>query len=442
METGRWSTSWLGKLARTKNSWSHSTYVDLLFLFFFYTTKYITGHREFICLLCFLLFPFTADVYEGETLTINRVSRLHMGAYLAIGKNFHYQQLRPHQCMRNGCSLLFFYFFSPASCAHQRPMEFLPLSPRGFSLTSTVSICSSLSLLQIASSFSLSLSLLLISLCVLCCTNNEQSIGDKWHDSLLFLLSQCLVVSFSSHSPICFAPSSHLSMNGWSDFTWCISSHLALVSLSLDVCVCVSVPPMIWVPNQSIPAAPGGEAVLICNTEAYPISINYWTRDEEESLMPSVKYEIVNSEKSYKVQMTLRIRDLSASDFTTYKCFARNSLGSTQGSIKLYGNLSLDSIVLLTCTLFIFSPHLSSWFFFFIHIVYCTFHLFSFILTCVHFHFHFYSSHFHFTLCFAFISTAYETRASQFHTKTGPTEHLIGLLLALALSFFLCVFHV
>ena len=138
---------------------------------------------------------------------------------------------------------------------------------------------------------------------------------------------------------------------------------------------------MIWVPNQSIPAAPGGEAVLVCNTEAYPISINYWTRDEEESLMPSVKYEIVNSEKSYKVQMTLRIRDLSASDFTTYKCFARNSLGSTQGSIKLYGNLPLIQFILLSLLLtFSFSLPLSLLY------TYCLLHVSS---SRVHFHFHF-----------------------------------------------------
>lgn len=109
---------------------------------------------------------------------------------------------------------------------------------------------------------------------------------------------------------------------------------------------------MIWVPNQLIGASPGGEAVLVCNTEAYPISINYWTKEEEEALMPNAKYEIVNSEKSYKVQMTLRIRDLTPTDFTTYKCFARNSLGSTEGSIKLYGMLPPHRPRLTHCDFF------------------------------------------------------------------------------------------
>ena len=94
---------------------------------------------------------------------------------------------------------------------------------------------------------------------------------------------------------------------------------------------------MIWVPNQLIGTPLGDEAILICNTEAFPISINYWTKDDDDALMASPKYDIANEEKSYKVQMKLRIRDIEPSDFGSYKCIARNSLGSTEGSIKLYG---------------------------------------------------------------------------------------------------------
>lgn len=94
---------------------------------------------------------------------------------------------------------------------------------------------------------------------------------------------------------------------------------------------------MIWVPNQLIGAGVGSDAVLTCNTEAFPVSINYWTKEGEDALMPSDKYDINIVEKSYKIFMTLRIRDLTPEDFTSYKCYARNALGSTQGSIKLYG---------------------------------------------------------------------------------------------------------
>lgn len=110
--------------------------------------------------------------------------------------------------------------------------------------------------------------------------------------------------------------------------------HFGALFLSLFL----TVPPMIWVPNQLIGGPLDGEALLLCNTEAFPISsINYWIKDDDDALMAGTKYEIINSEKSYKVHMTLRIRDLESNDFGTYKCYARNSLGSTEGSIKLYG---------------------------------------------------------------------------------------------------------
>lgn len=95
---------------------------------------------------------------------------------------------------------------------------------------------------------------------------------------------------------------------------------------------------MIWVPNQLIAASVGSEAILMCNTEASPKSINYWTKDDEDALISNDKYEITTNERLYKAQMILKIRDVSAQDFGTFKCYARNSLGSTEGSIKLYGN--------------------------------------------------------------------------------------------------------
>lgn len=41
-------------------------------------------------------------------------------------------------------------------------------------------------------------------------------------------------------------------------------------------------------------------------------------------------------ENVYKVVMKLTIVDVNIDDFGTYKCMAKNSLGETDGSIKLY----------------------------------------------------------------------------------------------------------
>lgn len=41
-------------------------------------------------------------------------------------------------------------------------------------------------------------------------------------------------------------------------------------------------------------------------------------------------------ENAYKVVMKLTITNVEISDFGSYKCVAKNSLGDTDGAIKLY----------------------------------------------------------------------------------------------------------
>ena len=103
---------------------------------------------------------------------------------------------------------------------------------------------------------------------------------------------------------------------------------------------------MIDVPNQLIGASVGDEVTLECATEAFPLSLNYWTKDSKDSTESNLmivnmdKYKISNVEDSYKVKMRLTIKKVTADDFGTYRCYAKNSLGSTQGSIRIYGKSS------------------------------------------------------------------------------------------------------
>jgi hypothetical protein len=48
------------------------------------------------------------------------------------------------------------------------------------------------------------------------------------------------------------------------------------------------------------------------------------------------KYEAVLLDNAYKVHMKLTIRAVGPADFGSYKCVSKNSLGDTDGSIKLY----------------------------------------------------------------------------------------------------------
>lgn len=52
------------------------------------------------------------------------------------------------------------------------------------------------------------------------------------------------------------------------------------------------------------------------------------------------EYDIDDS-ASYKVIMRLHINSVTANDFGSYKCLAKNSLGETDGSIKLYSKFGL-----------------------------------------------------------------------------------------------------
>jgi hypothetical protein len=59
-------------------------------------------------------------------------------------------------------------------------------------------------------------------------------------------------------------------------------------------------------------------------------------------LIPGDKYEAVSTDNDYKKYMMLKIRSVKHSDFGSYKCVAKNSLGETDGIIKLDGKLIVN----------------------------------------------------------------------------------------------------
>ncbi|XP_035909512.1 lachesin-like isoform X2 [Anopheles stephensi] len=116
----------------------------------------------------------------------------------------------------------------------------------------------------------------------------------------------------------------------------CIASNGIPPSVSKRVMLIVHFPPMIWIQDQLVGAALGQRLTLECQSEAYPRSINYWMKNDTiitqgKHFEPSIK-EINN----YKVVMKLTIKDINIADFGTYKCVVKNSLGETDGSIKVY----------------------------------------------------------------------------------------------------------
>ncbi|XP_039292144.1 lachesin isoform X3 [Nilaparvata lugens] len=115
----------------------------------------------------------------------------------------------------------------------------------------------------------------------------------------------------------------------------CIASNGVPPSISKRVELRVQFPPMLSIPNQLEGAYIGQDVSLECHTEAYPTSINYWTTESGDMIVSGDKYEAVSVDNGYNKYMMLKIRSVSSTDFGSYQCVAKNSLGETDGLIKL-----------------------------------------------------------------------------------------------------------
>lgn len=71
------------------------------------------------------------------------------------------------------------------------------------------------------------------------------------------------------------------------------------------------------------------------------------------------KYEPVLKDNAYKIHMKLTINSVSPTDYGSYKCVSRNSLGDTDGSIKVYRKCNY-SISHLKFSLFFYAAERNS----------------------------------------------------------------------------------
>ncbi|XP_053605781.1 lachesin-like isoform X1 [Plodia interpunctella] len=115
----------------------------------------------------------------------------------------------------------------------------------------------------------------------------------------------------------------------------CIASNGVPPSISKRIMLMVQFPPMLSIPNQLEGAYIGQDVTLECHTEAFPSSINYWTTDRGDMIISGGKYEAFPMDSGYNKFMMLKIRNITKEDFGFYKCIAKNSLGETDGIIKL-----------------------------------------------------------------------------------------------------------
>lgn len=112
---------------------------------------------------------------------------------------------------------------------------------------------------------------------------------------------------------------------------------------------------MISIQNQLEAAFLGQDVTLECHTEAFPLSINYWTTETGDLIISEAsrigdKYETMTEDRGYSKSMKLKIKNISHKDFGSYKCIVKNSLGESDGVIKLDEILSPKSVKTLELT--------------------------------------------------------------------------------------------
>lgn len=67
-----------------------------------------------------------------------------------------------------------------------------------------------------------------------------------------------------------------------------------------------------------------------------PILIFFFFLFPLNLFVAGTKYKPIFEETSYKVVMRLVIKNVTSKDYGAYKCISKNSLGDTEGSMKLY----------------------------------------------------------------------------------------------------------
>ncbi|KAI8420903.1 hypothetical protein MSG28_008078 [Choristoneura fumiferana] len=83
----------------------------------------------------------------------------------------------------------------------------------------------------------------------------------------------------------------------------------------------------------------GSDVSLVCRASGYPEPYVMWRREDGQDFNyngeSGGKYEAFPMDSGYNKFMMLKIRNITKEDFGFYKCIAKNSLGETDGIIKL-----------------------------------------------------------------------------------------------------------
>ncbi|XP_045535031.1 lachesin [Papilio machaon] len=116
----------------------------------------------------------------------------------------------------------------------------------------------------------------------------------------------------------------------------CIASNGVPPTVSKRIMLTVEYPPVVTIKNQLVGAVLGSDLLLECEIEAYPKPVSYWSRENGEIVPIGRGLEPQKISGSYRTVLRLPIRRITSSDYGAYKCVSKNSLGDSEGTIKLY----------------------------------------------------------------------------------------------------------
>jgi hypothetical protein len=129
----------------------------------------------------------------------------------------------------------------------------------------------------------------------------------------------------------------------------CIASNKIPPSVSKRITLVVEFQPMMYIPNQLIGAPVNTQVTIECTTEASPKAITYWVF-KEVMILRSQRHHTEEEVEGYRLHSRLTIKSVIEADYGAYKCVSKNSLGETEGQIRLYEIVSETTSAATTFT--------------------------------------------------------------------------------------------
>jgi len=137
----------------------------------------------------------------------------------------------------------------------------------------------------------------------------------------------------------------------------CIANNRVPPSVSKRVRLYVDYPPTLSVFHQLVGKFLGDNVTLECLTSGHPPPMHFWLLNNDFIVNSPGKHVITEEKGRGNDRNTfskLTVLNVSSHDFGNYQCQAKNSMGSTNGNIKLY------EIYDLTTPISVESSHIST----------------------------------------------------------------------------------